>query len=92
MSIACATATTAFLWPRCRITRRYGATKPRDRNGSEAMPASLEHVTANTPMGANLVAGGATFREPVDDEQKMGLFGPAFGARHWHWISLVHYV
>jgi 1,4-alpha-glucan branching enzyme len=26
------------------------------------MPASLEHITANTPMGANLVADGATFR------------------------------
>lgn len=26
------------------------------------MPASLEHVTSGTPMGANLVAGGATFR------------------------------
>src|SRR3712207_2370195 len=26
------------------------------------MPASLDHVTARTPMGANLVADGATFR------------------------------
>ena len=26
------------------------------------MPASLEHITADTPMGANLVADGATFR------------------------------
>lgn len=26
------------------------------------MPASLEHITASTPMGATLVAGGATFR------------------------------
>ena len=26
------------------------------------MSASLEHITAETPMGANLVAGGATFR------------------------------
>jgi 1,4-alpha-glucan branching enzyme len=26
------------------------------------MPASLEHIHAGTPMGANLVAGGATFR------------------------------
>jgi 1,4-alpha-glucan branching enzyme len=26
------------------------------------MPASLEHIFGNTPMGANLVEGGATFR------------------------------
>ncbi|HEV8310743.1 MAG TPA: alpha amylase C-terminal domain-containing protein, partial [Methylomirabilota bacterium] len=26
------------------------------------MPASLTHISAGTPMGANLVAGGATFR------------------------------
>src|SRR5262249_48664303 len=26
------------------------------------MPASLQNITAETPMGANLVAGGATFR------------------------------
>jgi 1,4-alpha-glucan branching enzyme len=26
------------------------------------MPASLEHITSQTPMGANLMAGGATFR------------------------------
>jgi len=27
-----------------------------------SMPASLEHVTPDAPMGAVLVAGGATFR------------------------------
>ena len=26
------------------------------------MPASLDHITPNTPMGANLIADGATFR------------------------------
>lgn len=26
------------------------------------MPASLDHITAHTPMGANLIADGATFR------------------------------
>ena len=26
------------------------------------MPASQQHITAATPMGATLVAGGATFR------------------------------
>jgi 1,4-alpha-glucan branching enzyme len=26
------------------------------------MPASLEHIHPGTPMGANLIAGGATFR------------------------------
>src|SRR6476659_9856976 len=26
------------------------------------MPASLAHITTNTPMGANLIADGATFR------------------------------
>ena len=26
------------------------------------MPASLEHIGANTPMGANLIGDGATFR------------------------------
>ena len=26
------------------------------------MPASLDHIHQGTPMGANLVAGGATFR------------------------------
>jgi 1,4-alpha-glucan branching enzyme len=26
------------------------------------MPASLDHIHPNTPMGANLIAGGATFR------------------------------
>jgi hypothetical protein len=26
------------------------------------MPASQEHITDKTPMGANLVSGGATFR------------------------------
>jgi 1,4-alpha-glucan branching enzyme len=26
------------------------------------MPASQQHVTDNTPMGANLIPGGATFR------------------------------
>ncbi|HEX8490452.1 MAG TPA: alpha-amylase family glycosyl hydrolase [Chthoniobacterales bacterium] len=26
------------------------------------MPASLEHISGNTPMGANLIDGGATFR------------------------------
>lgn len=26
------------------------------------LPTSQDHIDANTPMGANLVAGGATFR------------------------------
>ena len=26
------------------------------------MPASLDHISSGTPMGANLIAGGATFR------------------------------
>ncbi|MCA9210213.1 MAG: hypothetical protein KDA55_17765, partial [Planctomycetales bacterium] len=26
------------------------------------MPASLAHIHADTPMGANLIANGATFR------------------------------
>src|SRR5215207_9090142 len=56
------------------------------------MPASQDHVTAGTPMGATLVAGGATFRvwAPGADRVEVVLAGGAReelvedpGTGHW---------
>ena len=39
------------------------------------MSASLEHITPNTPMGANLVADGATFRAWAPHARSMHVIG-----------------
>lgn len=39
------------------------------------MPASLNHVTASTPMGANLIADGATFRVWAPNAVKVFVLG-----------------
>ncbi len=44
-----------------------------DSEGS--MPASLNHITPNTPMGANLIADGATFRVWAPHAEKVYVLG-----------------
>lgn len=39
------------------------------------MPASLNHITPNTPMGANLIADGATFRVWAPHAEKVYVLG-----------------
>ena len=36
------------------------------------MPASLSHIHPDTPMGANLIAGGATLRSEFADAGRAG--------------------
>ena len=45
------------------------------------MPASLTHIDANTPMGANLVAGGATFRVWAPNARAVYAIGEFNGRR-----------
>ena len=64
------------------------------------MPASLEHIQANTPMGANLVADGATFRVWAPHASSVHVIGE-FNARQrdeasrlnrdaeGHWLGFV---
>jgi 1,4-alpha-glucan branching enzyme len=64
------------------------------------MPASLEHIHPNTPMGANLVADGATFRVWAPHARSVHVIGD-FNARqrneasllnrsaHGHWLGFI---
>ena len=49
------------------------------------MPASQEHVSADTPMGANIVADGATFRvwAPTAAAVHLALHGPGQQPDQW---------
>ena len=64
------------------------------------MPAALDHVTADTPMGANLVAGGATFRVWAPNARAVHICGEFNGFQpddanlltrdaHGHWRGFV---
>src|SRR5262245_32220848 len=64
------------------------------------MPASLEHIGPNTPMGANLIADGATFRVWAPHARSVHVIGD-FNARqrndaslltrdvHGHWRAFI---
>lgn len=45
------------------------------------MPASLEHVHPGTPMGANLIAGGATFRAWAPNARAVHVIGAFNGGK-----------
>lgn len=64
------------------------------------MPASLEHIHAGTPMGANLVAGGATFRVWAPGARSVHVIGDFNGRQRsdasllnrgaeGHWLGFV---
>ena len=64
------------------------------------MPASLEHIHPGTPMGANLVAGGATFRVWAPGAHSVHVIGDFNGRRRddssllnrgdaGHWVGFV---
>ena len=66
----------------------------------EAMPASLDHIHAGTPMGANLVEGGATFRVWAPNARAVHVIGDFNGRRRddssllnrgdaGHWLGFV---
>jgi 1,4-alpha-glucan branching enzyme len=46
------------------------------------MPASLAHVHAGTPMGANLVADGATFRVWAPKARSVHVIGDFNNRQH----------
>lgn len=52
------------------------------------MPASLDHIHAGTPMGANLIAGGATFRVWAPHAHSVHVIGD-FNARQRNDASLL---
>jgi hypothetical protein len=54
-------ASLMFIFPRERL-RGDHAGIARTTQKTSTMPASLEDIHPGTPMGANLIAGGATFR------------------------------
>ena len=45
------------------------------------MPASLDHIHSGTPMGANLVEGGATFRVWAPNARAVHVIGDFNGRR-----------
>ena len=47
------------------------------------MPLSQAHVTSHTPMGANLIAGGATFRCWAPRAQAVHVVGTFGGKDRW---------
>src|SRR5688572_22326481 len=53
------------------------------------MPASLEHIHADTPMGANLIADGATFRVWAPRAHSVHVIGD-FNNRQRHDASLLN--
>lgn len=53
------------------------------------MPASLEHIHADTPMGANLIADGATFRVWAPQAHAVHVIGD-FNNRQRHDTSLLN--
>ena len=64
------------------------------------MPASLEHIHAGTPMGANLVEGGATFRVWAPNARAVHVIGDFNGrsrgeasllnrGERGHWLGFV---
>ena len=64
------------------------------------MPASLDHIHAGTPMGANLVEGGATFRVWAPNARAVHVIGDFNGRRRddssllnradsGHWVRFV---
>ena len=64
------------------------------------MPASLDHIHAGTPMGANLVEGGATFRVWAPNARAVHVIGDFNGRRRddssllnrgnaGHWLGFV---
>jgi 1,4-alpha-glucan branching enzyme len=64
------------------------------------MPASLDHIHPGTPMGANLIAGGATFRVWAPNARSVDVIGD-FNNRerndasllnrddHGHWLGFI---
>ena len=64
------------------------------------MPASLDHIHPGTPMGANLIAGGATFRVWAPNARSVNVIGD-FNNRerndrsllnrddHGHWLGFI---
>src|SRR4029079_1927524 len=56
---------TGFRRRGCRtkdVGHAHAVVHPQRGYNAPLVPASLQHITASTPMGANLVADGATFR------------------------------
>jgi 1,4-alpha-glucan branching enzyme len=45
------------------------------RHGPDATRITLEHISNNTPMGANLIANGATFRVWAPGAEKVYVIG-----------------
>lgn len=64
------------------------------------MPASLDHIHPGTPMGANLIGGGATFRVWAPHAHSVHVIGDFNGHRradssllirddHGHWLGFI---